>query len=107
MIVQVLAPPGLMPAAHGAPLTIMLCTSQGAATIPNPDLPDAPDQGDVAPCAFAGAGHGAPAPAAAAIAAPFSPAPLNAERAAFAPCTPGRGLAAPPPPSHAPPPLLT
>lgn len=106
----VLAPPGFMVgrAASGAPPAIVICTGHGPMTLTAPagkadHRPSKSAGGQV--CAFAG--H------ALASAAPLVHADLGAAfvhaapaAAAVADLAPGRGLAAPPPPSQAPPVLL-
>ncbi|MDP2213747.1 DUF2946 family protein [Phenylobacterium sp.] len=108
---KILIPPGYMAApakADGPAFTLMLCTPQGMIEMAASDLPGAPspseDEGARhSPCVFAG--H------AAASVTPDLPTILPivfetaALRLAAAPghVTPGRGLAAPPPPARGPP----
>jgi len=105
LFVQGLAPPGFMVARVGGGAAIVLCTGHGPA-LSLTDLTGHPakspkSQPD-APCAFAGHGVGAAAPLAAPVAAPFAVASPPAPPARLE-LTPGRGLAAPPPPSQGPP----
>jgi len=101
---QVLVPQGFMVASANTGPALVICTGHGP--LLNPDHPGkAPKPASDAPCVFAA--HGAvsappppPLPAAPGF-APTTPAVQS-----FVAQTPGRGLAAPPPPSHAPP-LLT
>lgn len=105
---KVLVPPGFMLAADtGRDLPIVLCTAYGAKVVHvSPDQAPVPADDDRgghdAPCAFAG--HAAaPTPP---TAAPFThPRPVTEPLRVAAPLAtaPGRGLAAPPPPSQAPP----
>jgi hypothetical protein len=105
LFVQGLAPPGFMLARSGDSAVIVLCTGHGPA-LSLADLTGhpakAPKSKPDAPCAFAGHGLGAAPPLSARVAAPFDPisAPTRLARLDL---TPGRGLAAPPPPSQGPP----
>jgi hypothetical protein len=108
LLVKLMVPVGFMaaegPTAQAFPLVI--CTAQGRVALPasTEHAPAHKSKAD-APCAFA-ANAAPPAPAAIAIlAAPFRAAPL-AVREARADLQPGRGLAAPPPPSQGPPSVL-
>ncbi len=105
---KIVVPPGFMAAPSGdLPFPLVLCTSQGAVVVGHSQPDKAPDDGaDHVPCVFAASAAGAPAPdgfdvVPVAYARYEAPAPR-----AFAPA-PGRGLAAPPPPSTGPPVLLT
>jgi hypothetical protein len=107
LFLQGVAPAGFMLAREDGRATIAICTGHGAAH----SLADlaghpakAPKSKPDAPCAFAGHGVAASAPIAALIASPIGrpSAPLVAARFDLAP---GRGLAAPPPPSQGPPQL--
>ncbi len=101
--IQALIPAGYMIAPDQGP-GLVICTGHGPLAEHGPSK-DAPGLNHDGVCVFAG--HGltvapplhAPLPAAQAVA----PAPMIFQ--AFAP-SPGRGLAAPPPPSHAPPQLI-
>jgi hypothetical protein len=107
LVVQIIVPPGFMAARMGGAPTIVVCTGHGPLMV-MPDGAGKPhkspqsDQGHI--CAFAGHGGTAPAPTVLALA--------QAQIAYVVPLSalirdlrPGRGLAAPPPPSHGPPSL--
>jgi len=105
LLVQALVPQGYMvSSAAGAP-GITICTGHGPLVLSRghgqPARPTKPSH--EAPCAFAGHGVGMAPSAAFAVAdigpASFTPAPVATVRDLL----PGRGLAAPPPQSHAPP----
>jgi hypothetical protein len=105
LFLQGVTPAGFMLARDDGRATIVICTGHGAAT----SLADlaghpakSPKSQTDAPCAFAGHGVAASPPLAALIARPIGrrSAPLAAARFDL---TPGRGLAAPPPPSQGPP----
>ena len=107
LALKLMVPAGYMPGSSWA-APIVLCPDQGAmptatATHGHHMPSHAPHGGPDHPCAFAGVG-------AATLAAPFEPPfvapvvePRDDDVAAATASTPGRGLAAPPPPSHAPP----
>ena len=106
LLFNVLAPPGymLVDPSDAHPLAVVLCTAQGPVAI-TPDRGHAPahkPSSDM-PCAFAGHGVGV---------APSNPFVVSlADFAAYrsdillpaSDLAPGRGLAAPPPPSQGPP----
>jgi hypothetical protein len=100
-------PAGFMLARQDGRATITICTGHGAA-LSIADLAGHPGKSPQskpdAPCAFAGHGAVVSPPLAALIAIPTGrlSAPLVAARFDLAP---GRGLAAPPPPSQGPPQL--
>lgn len=102
---KVALPPGLMisnEAGHTASLVI--CTGHGPLTIPEPGAPQAPvKKASDTSCPFAGTS--APALIAPSIGAaePIIVAAAAVAELFSADLIPGRGLAAPPPPSHAPP----
>jgi hypothetical protein len=106
LVLQGLTPPGFMMARAAGGATIAICTGHGAATLadlgghPAKQAPSRPD----APCAFAGHGLAAAPPLATLIAAPIA-APATPVVVARLDLAPGRGLAAPPPPSQGPPTL--
>ena len=109
LFLQWLAPPGYMMARQGGQATIVICTGHEPAHALG-DLSGHPAKRSNtkpdAPCVFAGHGVGVPTPIAVLIASPLARAtlpPTSARRDLI----PGRGLAAPPPPSHAPPAQLT
>jgi hypothetical protein len=105
LLFQLAVPQGFMVAPTPGGPAIVICTGHGP-LLASPDQPGAPAKapsGKTAPiCPFAG--HGG-APTLAALAAPT---PIHFEvaaetRADVVSVTPGRGLAAPPPPARAPP----
>lgn len=105
LALQILAPPGFMTADGLAqPFALVICTGHGPIAIaPAQDNAPAHKSKPDAPCAFAGHGAGAAPPSEIALA--------TAERASYRQAAspispdlaPGRGLAAPPPPSQGPP----
>jgi len=105
LFLQSLAAPGFMVAREGGRATIAICTGHG----PVYSLADRsgrpakkPQSKPDAPCAFAGHGVVASPPIAAWIASAIAR-PSTSPVVARFDLTPGRGLAAPPPPSQAPP----
>jgi hypothetical protein len=103
--VGLLAPQGFMVASGRSGPTIVICTGHGPATMPG--QPDRSDHkgGHAQACAFAG--HGiASSPPSLAIIGKVVFAPQTALQVALADLAPGRGLAAPPPPSQGPPNFL-
>ena len=105
LLLQLAVPQGFMLARNGGQPTIVICTGYGPMLAPLDDhgVPaKAPKPKPAATCAFAGHG-GTPTPATALtlgsvrfeLAAALAPPTLST--------TPGRGLAAPPPPSQGPP----
>ena len=108
LMVGVVTPPGFMVASRGKAPALVICTGHGPlATTGGTGIPDQPD-GKVhhdGACPFAGHGIAvAPVPAGAVLV--FRQAPVAAPDARVADLAPGRGLAAPPPQSHAPPVLI-
>ena len=105
LILHVLTPPGFMLTARPAGPAIVICTGHGSWTVPSPaKAPIKTSHADGA-CAFAGHGvASAPPPVAAVSSAAHAPAPVAS--LAIADLAPGRGLAAPPPPSQGPPPSV-
>jgi hypothetical protein len=107
LFLQGATPAGFMLARQDGRATVTICTGHGAA-VSVADLAGHPGKSSQskpdAPCAFAGHGAAVSPPLAALIASPLgqSSAPLVAARFDL---TPGRGLAAPPPPSQGPPQL--
>lgn len=109
LALQVFVPSGFMVSSQNGRGVIVICTGHGPLTVATADgkTPAAPvKKKSDAPCAFAG--HAAPYTAP--LAAPASgPAVAVVREVAARPLeslTPGRGLAAPPPPSRGPPSLL-
>lgn len=105
LTVQLLIPPGYMPVATGGRVTLAICTGHGPMQMgkATPGGPrKAPDRSGDHVCAFAG--HGALTP----LSSPQIDVAERVELEARTPhgwrdLSPGRGLAAPPPPSQAPP----
>jgi hypothetical protein len=110
LLLKVLMPPGFMLADPGHGTLIALCTGHGTLTFAPDDhgKSKAPVQKKAdAPCM--GAGNVSP-PSPSGVAAPAKAviyAPQDAPRAPSLDLLPGRGLAAPPPPSQGPPSLLS
>ncbi len=111
LAMTILSPPGFMTAASRAGPTIVICTGHGPAPLlggggsGGADRHSGHHSGQGGVCAFAGHGlAAAPPPLAMASAAAFAPA--TPVRLAMADLAPGRGLAAPPPPSRGPPRLM-
>jgi len=105
LLLQGLTPPGFMLAREAGRATIAICTGHGAAYSvvdlaghPAKQAPSRPD----APCAFAGHGVVAAPPIAMLLASPIA-LPIAPPAARRLDLAPGRGLAAPPPPSQGPP----
>jgi hypothetical protein len=106
LAMNILSPPGFMTAVGRGGPTIVICTGHGPATAPDPagraDHHGGHHPGQAGACAFAGHGlASAPPPLAIASAAAFAPTVPTAP--ALRDLAPGRGLAAPPPPSRGPP----
>ncbi|MBL8544293.1 MAG: hypothetical protein JNJ63_10855 [Hyphomonadaceae bacterium] len=111
--VRALVPAGYMlaPSAQAGGMAVTICTAQGAVDVvldpaggEHKQKNDSQQRSADAPCVFAGAAPLAAPDAAIALAAPALPsAPVDYVFAALAP---GRGLAAPPPPSTGPPILI-
>jgi hypothetical protein len=111
LALQVLVPSGFMVSNEDGRGVIVICTGHGPLTVSSDDgkapaTPKAPNKQSDAPCAFAG--HAAPftAPLLAPLAGPVFIVPQDAGPRRLASLTPGRGLAAPPPPARGPPSLL-
>ncbi len=105
LLVQLAAPPGFMIAAGPAGPSLVVCTGHGAAYAPGQDNArhdrSAPRPDNIV-CAFAG--HAGPiAPPAPLVPPAAAVAYQAAEAAPLWDLQPARGLAAPPPPSQAPP----
>ena len=108
LAMKVAAPPGFMfaPTSPGSPFTLMICTGHGPLILGTSHHKGGASQSkSEAPCAFAG--HAAPPTpafgpeiAVAAYAHAIQPTAIRFD------LVPGRGLAAPPPPSQGPPTLL-
>ena len=105
LALQGLTPPGFMVAREAGRATITICTGHGAAQsiVDLSGHPAKPAQSKPdAPCAFAGHGVVTAPPIAALLASPIA-APNPLPMVARFDLAPGRGLAAPPPPSQGPP----
>jgi hypothetical protein len=107
LVLQILIPAGFMVTGAAAGPSLVICTGHGPwqGARPDHDKPgQAPSTGQDHVCVFAGHHGAAPAPTLAVLIvtpASYVTRPL----AAVADLQPGRGLAAPPPPSHGPPSL--
>ena len=111
--VRALVPAGYMlaPSAHTSGMVVTICTAQGAVDVvldpasgEHKQKNDTQQRSADAPCVFAAAAPLAAPDAAIALAAPaITSAPVEYT---FAQLAPGRGLAAPPPPSTGPPTLI-
>jgi len=104
LLMQLLIPQGFMVQAEAAGPGLVICTGHGAFVVADKQHPAKPPKpaGD-APCAFAAHGATAPPPPPAAAAAPALEPRPDVAVLSLRDLTPGRGLAAPPPPSHGPP----
>lgn len=105
LLVKVMVPPGFMLAEPGERAFITICTGHGPLILPiEHDGPKAPVQkkGD-APCMGAGNVSPPAPPTIAVLGAPPVFAGRITPQARTSDLTPGRGLAAPPPPSQGPP----
>lgn len=109
LVFNVLAPPGYMLAdnATAQPFAVVLCTAQGpvAVKLDQGHAPAHKPSSDM-PCAFAGHGVGAAPPASVVVGLAEFANYRNAVVVAASDLAPGRGLAAPPPPSQGPPTIL-
>jgi hypothetical protein len=106
LVLKILVPPGFMPAQPGERALITICTGHGPLVVA-PDKhggPKAPaSKKNDAPCLGAG-NISPPSPAAFALAEPpLGFAVVRAPLGRALDMAPGRGLAAPPPPSQGPP----
>jgi hypothetical protein len=107
LCLQILIPSGFMVASSDTGPALVICTGHGPLTLDDHGQPGkAPSSKADMPCLFAGHGTTAAAPSVARISPPTA---IVVARVAQAIrwVRPGHGLAAPPPPSHAPPPALT
>jgi hypothetical protein len=106
---KVLVPPGFMAAGPGAPFPITICTGHGPLVLSQGDgkASNLPAHKLASPCS--GADNITPTAASLAAAAtnPFFWTLLSPGAGPTDDVAPGRGLAAPPPPSQAPPPSLS
>ena len=109
LALKVLVPPGFMIADASAPFPLAICTGHGPMSLQPGDAraPKAPTHKMDAPCT--GAGNVTPLSTSlvAATAEPYVRAAIVLGAGPALDIAPGRGLAAPPPPSQAPPALLS
>jgi hypothetical protein len=102
--VRLAIPAGVMVAPTRTGVGLLICTGHGPLVITDPhDRRPQPRRSADAPCAFAGTPVGAPPETPAPSARPLALTPRRPEPRPIADQAPGRGLAAPPPQSHAPP----
>ena len=103
---KVLVPQGFMVAVRGAPFPLVICTGHGplTVTLDQHGDPKAPaHKTSDAPCAFAGNLTPTAPSDVAVLAEPYAMVADRLHGDHGVDLAPGRGLAAPPPPSHAPP----
>ena len=106
LLMQLLVPQGFMVRADAADPGLVICTGHGAFVVADRRHPvKAPKPGGDAPCGFAAHGATAPQPPVVVATLSFVAAP-QAALLRLRDLAPGRGLAAPPPPSHGPPAFL-
>lgn len=121
LFLKILIPPGYMAAPakpDGPAFALMLCTAQGMVSLDaaavegtghldesGESIPTNDDGARHSPCVFAGHGLNAPAPDPLHGDQVVFEQPADQPRLARTDVTPGRGLAAPPPPARGPPPL--
>lgn len=103
LALKVLCPPGVMVAETRGPTPFVICTGHGPLDLSrSSDHPHGGKASLDAPCVFSGGASAAPPTAPlvpSSTAYVYSPARIGGS----ADLVPGRGLAAPPPPSHGPP----
>jgi hypothetical protein len=106
LLLQILAPPGFMVSSDPAVRGLVVCTGHGPLVVsPHFGKPaKAPKSTSPGPCVFAAHGAATPPPIATLIQTAEPNAGSSASEAVFD-VAPSRGLAAPPPPSQAPPPI--
>jgi len=104
LAVKVLVPPGFMVAGNAGAFPLVICTGHGPLILGDHSDQKAPShKSSDAPCAFAGS---ATPPTPSVVASIAEPLPIAMDQIVgvkSADQAPGRGLAAPPPQSHAPP----
>ena len=104
LAMKVLVPPGFMVASNTGAFPLVICTGHGPLILGDHGDQKAPaHRTSDAPCAFAGSATPPTPSVAVSIAEPIAIAIDQIVGAQSADQTPGRGLAAPPPQSHAPP----
>jgi len=108
LALQVFVPSGVMVSSQNGQGVFVICTGHGELTVATDDgqAPAPSKQAPHAPCAFAGHAPPFTAPLAAPLADPAFTVPRDLGPRRLASLAPGRGLAAPPPPSRGPPGLL-
>ncbi|HEY3888752.1 MAG TPA: hypothetical protein VGL73_09260 [Caulobacteraceae bacterium] len=109
LALKIAVPPGFMIADAGAPVPIAICTGHGPLMLDHGDgkSPNAPMHKTDAPCTGAGNVTPLSTPLADGAAALYVWAATVPGAGPALDAAPGRGLAAPPPPSHAPPALIS
>ena len=107
LALKILVPQGFMVADRGALFPLVICTGHGPMLVlpEGHDPSKTPEKKSDAPCAFAGSVTPPTPSLVAAIAEPYALPALRIAAIRSNDTAPGRGLAAPPPPSHAPPSL--
>jgi hypothetical protein len=104
LMLKVLVPPGFMFADQGAPLSLVICTGHGPMKVADPTHPahhgPASNKSD-APCSGAGNVSPTAPPAITAVLEPYAVVAPVVSGTNGVDLVPGRGLAAPPPPSQA------
>jgi hypothetical protein len=104
LAMKVLVPPGFMVATNAGAFPLVICTGHGPLILGDHSDQKAPShKTSDAPCAFAGSATPPPPSIVASIAEPLAIAIDKVVGVQSADQAPGRGLAAPPPQSHAPP----
>ena len=107
LLIQVLVPPGFMVSANAGAPSLVICTGHGPLLVADVlgKSGKTPKSTPDAPCGFAA--HGASAPPPSPLWVRTTPVRLSTKVIAWTvDAAPGRGLAAPPPQSHAPPAFL-
>lgn len=107
LALKIAFPPGFMAGSSFAQ-PIVICTGQGPATMMiehDGPRPEAPHHADDHPCSFAGHGATPLTPDLRTADLVGTPIATSAAIVRTSAVAPGRGMAAPPPPSHAPPAL--
>ena len=104
LAIRILVPPGFMVADDAGSLPLVICTGHGPLVIADQGEQHAPAQKTSdSPCAFAGLAITPTLSVMAPLAAPQALVASQVDPIRSADQTPGSGLAAPPPQSHAPP----
>jgi hypothetical protein len=104
LAMKILAPPGYMLAGGAGAIPVVVCTGHGPLVLAEHGDQKAPrHKTSESPCAFAGSATATTPPVVATIAEPVAIVANPTAGTQNADQIPGRGLAAPPPQSHAPP----